>query len=415
MGPDNDDAVAVSVQQPTVLPDAPCAYCQRSTPETEFTVEHAIPQFLGGAHAPDMFRLRNVCKRCNNNLGTFVDGAYAKSWPVSHALANAARRAYDSSTRPLPLSCIGKVDLDGVQLPTVRSDEHKYLQEVWVGPSGETLLWIRPQDDEMAGYVGGNPLHKKLPATAYWLPTSTDPVRLQIGLQGLEAMFKTRRKTRLVLGCPADDPKGTLRAMGFVDPDDVDRHNIESIRRACQGESVRAQIALQRSADQRFLSKLALGVGLGLFGDGFNATAEARELRRGIWPREESNIRVRGQGGLALAGSELAQYCSLSGAVVLAVVQVGADYALTLTIDASVAATVALAPAHLQPRVLIGEAGYALILVPYLDWAMETTLADLLAHRLGVQPLAELAPIEAQFARAATFDATLVPMQSSGS
>ena len=388
----------------------PCAYCQVPTPEAEFTLEHAIPQFLGGAQAPEVFRLHNVCQACNNNLGTFVDGAYAKSWPVSQALAHAARRLYVGGPRPLPLWCIGQVQLDGVELPTWRSEKHAYVQEMWVGPSGETLLWLRPQDDQTSAYVGGNPLHKRLPATAYWLPTSNDPMRLHMGFQSVATLRKGRPKMRLVLGCRADDPDCQLSALGFVDPDDVDQRNLQALRAACQGDWIRARIALQPPVDPRFLSKLALGVGLAVFGTPFETSHAARELRRGVWPRGQGNIAIRGQGGLGLAGSEIAQHCSLPGAVVLAVLQIEGDFVLTLTINATVAATVALAPATLAPAIPIGEAGYALILVPYLDRAVETTLADLLAHRLAERPLPALEFFESQIARALTFNAQLTPM-----
>lgn len=69
-----------------------CLYCGYPHATEQATLEHAIPQSLGGAHAPDRLKLRNVCKKCNNDLGAFVDASFAKSWFVTNGLATAAHK-----------------------------------------------------------------------------------------------------------------------------------------------------------------------------------------------------------------------------------------------------------------------------------------------------------------------------------
>ena len=71
-----------------------CMYCTKEIEASMSSVEHVIPQFLGGAYAPDQFKTRLVCRRCNNNLGLFVDAAFGKDWIVSNNLAHLAREAY---------------------------------------------------------------------------------------------------------------------------------------------------------------------------------------------------------------------------------------------------------------------------------------------------------------------------------
>lgn len=67
-----------------------CIYCRQEKDDDQFTLEHVIPQFLGGAYTPESFKIRDVCKNCNNNLGLFVDAGFEKNWLVSNNLRQAA-------------------------------------------------------------------------------------------------------------------------------------------------------------------------------------------------------------------------------------------------------------------------------------------------------------------------------------
>jgi len=67
-----------------------CIYCRCQKDETEFSLEHIIPQFLGGVSAPDKFKTRDVCKTCNSNLGLFVDASFEKNFLVYNILHRAA-------------------------------------------------------------------------------------------------------------------------------------------------------------------------------------------------------------------------------------------------------------------------------------------------------------------------------------
>lgn len=90
---------------------------------------------LWGAYAPEKFKLSNVCIKCNNILGLYVDAGYAKSWMVSMGLAESARKYMTSyQSNGLPLRCLGRVEIDGV----IKPDD--YIIEYWIGPSGESIF-----------------------------------------------------------------------------------------------------------------------------------------------------------------------------------------------------------------------------------------------------------------------------------
>ena len=82
-------------------------YCNAEIADSDLSLEHVIPLFLGGAYAPDRFKLPLACRRCNNNLGLFVDAAFEKDWTVGNNLAievvatrHAGRRGLRIMARP---------------------------------------------------------------------------------------------------------------------------------------------------------------------------------------------------------------------------------------------------------------------------------------------------------------------------
>ena len=143
-----------------------CIYCQELKKESKFSLEHVIPQFLGGSQCPDKLKTREVCNRCNNNLGLFVDAAYQKEFATNGFLNNAYYAFFDPN-KPigLPLNCIG-ISKD-LSPPRINKNE---VCEMWIGPLGEQVFWVRPDDERMFWYSGGNPRTVKSQATrAYFM------------------------------------------------------------------------------------------------------------------------------------------------------------------------------------------------------------------------------------------------------
>lgn len=61
-----------------------CFLCEKN--DVEMSLEHSIPQFLGGKKSDDKFKKLNLCKPCNSQLGVHVDGRFARSFLVSMKL-----------------------------------------------------------------------------------------------------------------------------------------------------------------------------------------------------------------------------------------------------------------------------------------------------------------------------------------
>lgn len=384
-----------------------CLYCDRDKPKSDSTLEHAIPQFLGGAHAPMHYKLRNVCERCNSILGLHVDASYARSWTATNGLAMAARKLYTGPGQiPLPLVCMGLVnDMPGLTVP------EGMAAELWFGPSGESIVWIRSESDVMYWYSGGNPIDKKTkPSTLYYLPTAGDPVGFHMGMEAFKEAFK-KAKARRIFGAElVGAPAGTLFP-GFDDPTEAERANLEAIRQANVQGQIHAQARMNLRFDDRFICKMVLAVGYSLFGEIFLGTEIATQARLGLWPKaDQPPPELRGVGSFAGgADPRFAAVSGYPGAVAIVILRVGDQYAMTVSVDQKMPFTVGLAPATLQsPK--IPEHGYALLLFPQLRLPVELELPTLLAHRLKSMVHPELAHVDAKAIEAQAFNDKLPPL-----
>ncbi|MFA5016764.1 MAG: HNH endonuclease [Methylobacter sp.] len=142
-----------------------CIYCRKEKTDEDFSLEHVIPQCLGGALAPDELKTRDVCEKCNNDLGLFVDASFEKNWFVSQQLQVNARAQFNpSNPKAIPLVCMGPCELD---VPGILQTE---VCESWLGPFGEQVYWVRPHDEKLYWYGGGNPrTTKSVESRAYFM------------------------------------------------------------------------------------------------------------------------------------------------------------------------------------------------------------------------------------------------------
>jgi hypothetical protein len=384
-----------------------CLYCGHNKPKGEESLEHAVPQFMGGDVAPQQYMLRNVCKQCNNRLGLFVDASYAKSWFVTNGLSIAAQRLYIGLVDPpLPLICLGVSKIVGLVLDEGQVAEH------WIGPSGETIIWLRAHDERLHGYSGGNPIDKKKkPSTAYLCLTSQDSTRWQMGIASFLQMFR-HNKIRKILCANAVGPSGNELLPGFDTRTADDEANVGAIMTAINsGNSVGGQIGVHTRFDQRFIAKMALGIGYSLFGEPYLDTDMAQEARKTCWPKdgEPGQTRVSTILG-APQNPRLSELIGYPGAVVLAVMNTGTSYALTATVDQATPFVVELAPSTLPSQYINREEGYALVLFPSLGKAIEVTLAELVAHSSGAHKHPELEAIDGRFGKSLEFWNQLGPV-----
>ncbi|MHB1056676.1 MAG: HNH endonuclease [Rhodanobacter sp.] len=382
-----------------------CLYCDEFKPAVEATLEHAIPQFLGGAYAPAHYALRNVCQACNNRLGLFVDAAYAKSRFVSTHLAIAARRLYGGlDDRPLPLICMGISRFANLDLPPDHVAEH------WVGPSGETVIWLRPSEERFYWYQGGDPIAtKRAPSTAFFFPTTGESLRLRMALASFHEAFRGKRTRKIFCANILDLPENFLE--GFHTASPGEHATAAAIREALSTGSVRGQSSHFMYFDWRFMAKMALAVGYSLFGDTYLSTQNARDARRDCWETEHPES--PGVPSLGVPRDPLfLKATGYPGAVSLTVLPAGSSYCLTLSINQQMPFTVRLAPCAFPSPFIDPMMGYALLLFPQMRQSIELTFTDLIAHQQGNHLHPELAQVDLRLRAAKDFQDQLSQMPS---
>lgn len=368
-----------------------CIYCGKSKEDDAFTLEHVVPQSLGGAYAPDNLKTRDVCKDCNSNLGLFVDAAFEKNHFVSNTLHLIARSFFDpDNPTALPLYCHGYSELTP---PEILDTE---VCELWLGPFGERIYWIRPRDERMYWYAGGNPRTVKRQETrAYFCFCEASKKNMDLVLLSFRDAFKRRRVSKI--SCTAVEGFDITK-IGFSEPDSLDCKRVDYFLQQTRGiQQTHGQITVNAYFDQRFMSKLALGLSHVLFGEDVSNSEYSRELRYGLWIRPGQPIpKVRGTSTFSGMNLRFKELMGVDYGVTITVIPVVQKIGIILNIGKVLAFAVMcaelkeLSTSHIDR---LGE-GLSFVLCNPLQKSVQLTMPELIAHNLGTMKHPELLQIE---------------------
>ena len=271
-----------------------CIYCREEKQIDEFSLEHVVPQFLGGNFVSDKFKTRNVCKKCNNNLGLFVDAAFEKDWLVFNHLKSQAHAFFNpKAPTSLPLHYMGH---SVINPPHMVDGE---ICEYWLGPLGEQIFWIRPDDEKLYWYAGGNPRTvKKQKTRAYFIFAERSLKNFELALLSFKDAFEGKPVKKIM--CTRLDEENILPRIGFSNPDDIDQERIEFFLESVRGgKEQHCKYHKNVFAENRFIAKLALGILHCLFNKSKFSSEYMEELYKGLWYRTGENIpKIPGSGAL---------------------------------------------------------------------------------------------------------------------
>lgn len=268
--------------------DRKCIYCNKIKPLEEFSLEHIIPDALGGSLCGMVFKSNYVCQRCNSICGIWVDAPVIKNWFSQNYRFDSAREFVDIKNGSiLPLMYMGMF--------SELSNEEK-ICELWLGPCGDTIYHFRNKADKRYdSIVGGDFIDiKKNPGEAYLFIATDNSGWAKTVLLSFREHFKYSRR----IACNISF-KGDLSNDDFFDkPTITDKRIIEKLK-SYIGQKHDTQFSMEMGFDQRFLCKLALGVGFNLFGDDYLNSKYALQLRKGLWEKDfdkRSQLKIRGTG-----------------------------------------------------------------------------------------------------------------------
>ena len=382
---------ARSTKRKVEWPMRHCIYCRTDKDDSEFTLEHVIPQFLGGAYAPDFLKTRDVCRRCNSNLGLFVDASFEKNWMVSNWLRYAASVFYDPEHPVgLPLICMGNCDLNPPGLP------EGYVCESWIGPLGEQIYWLRPHDERLFGFVGGNPrTAKSVETRAYFLFSERSHKDIIRSWLSFEQAFEGRKVKKIM----CTEVQGANPAdIGFVEPDELDSIRMKYFHVQCSGRQIRNNnFSINVHFDHRFLAKLAIGISYCLFGTKVLGTDYDKELQKGLWHKGgDDEPMVRGRPMFAeKVDPVFNNLIGFPNAVTITILSTPEGVSLNLNIGTKLNWTVLCTPKDIltaEDYAKIGH-GRIILLVRSLQTGVHLDLPSYLAHKGDITLIPELSEI----------------------
>ena len=369
-----------------------CIYCREEKQIDEFSLEHVVPQFLGGNFVSDKFKTRNVCKKCNNNLGLFVDAAFEKDWLVFNHLKSQAHAFFNpKAPTSLPLHYMGH---SVINPPHMVDGE---ICEYWLGPLGEQIFWIRPDDEKLYWYAGGNPRTvKKQKTRAYFIFAERYLKNFELALLSFKDAFEGKTVKKIM--CTRLDEENILPRIGFSNPDDIDQERIEFFLESVRGgKEKHCKYHKNAFAENRFIAKLALGILHCLFNKSKFSSEYMEELYKGLWYRTGDNIpKIRGSGALH-EGKDLKRLLGVPYGTTISILKSNNLLIMNLNIGTELNYSIQcgeIEELDSQEAEIFDQGGLCIVIYKPLQRFIELGLYEFIAHKSGDYINNDLSEIE---------------------
>ena len=259
-----------------------CIYCGKEFEEKDMTREHVIPQVIGGnIEEQNPFISYNVCKRCNNVAGTFIDGIFAKQHLVNEYINNIKTRYTDININPfIPPTYMGIVS-------DFKFDDK--ICEMWIEHDGSSIFHFhKPYEEEASINVVGKPTYIKSseidPGFVFVYIVSNNLVWQKTIINSIRKTFKNTIIYFL---------NGDYRFSEYFSPipRELQKLSKQIIDRINNKQKFNSKISMDLHVYTRFSCKLALGMSSIFLKDEFVLTDEAKQLRSGMWAKNSEDIK----------------------------------------------------------------------------------------------------------------------------
>ena len=357
-----------------------CVYCREEKQIDEFSREHVVPQFLGGNFVSDKFKTRNVCKKCNNNLGLFVDAAFEKDWLVFNHLKSQVHAFFNpEAPTSLPLHYMGH---SVINPPHMVDGE---ICEYWLGPLGEQIFWIRPDDEKLYWYAGGNPRTvKKYKTRAYFILSERSLKNFNLALLSFKDAFEGKPVKKIM--CTRLDDESILPKIGFTTPDEIDQERIEFFLESVRGgKKQHCQYVKNIFAENRFIAKLALGILYCLFNKSKFSGLYVEELYKGLWYKPGDNSpKIHGSGAFHEEGSNLKKLLGVPYGTTISILK--SDNLLIMNLNINMKLNYSIQCGEIeklddQEAKLFEQGGLCIVIYKSLQQVVELGFYEFLAHK----------------------------------
>lgn len=377
-----------------------CIYCSDLRQDTKLTLEHIWPQALGGSRGSQLFESERLCEICNSLAGIWVDGAFVKAWFTIAEKATSREFLDPDNPGAIPLFYLGIDE----EFPV----EPGCVCEYWAGPSGEHIYHVHPKDDDRwFGFGGGDFLRRKKAEAGrtYLFLTSAVPYWVITAFKSFHAHFGAM-KTRNFCLTKVDGqlPPGLLdEFLDLADSNTIEKSEIAWIKSRPSRGRKNNRIPINIRFSDRFLAKLALGLGSNILPNEFGESAYATKLRKLLWLRPGADVMPTGVlGGNYWQENGLSQASALIGlrgawSILLRssrsnfTVSVGAPSGRWMTVIVTDDVDLLSNAVH-----EVYDDGVLHYVIPQRDiFTPGIPLPDVLSHTMKLKPSAQLAALEA--------------------
>jgi hypothetical protein len=253
-----------------------CVYCGNENHKSKMTREHVIPKAIGGNITPNNpFILNNVCERCNTLCGIYVDGPFIRNWLINSKIEENATKHLDLTKDPiLPLKYIGQLEEDII---------NGNVCDYWLGPTGDSIFHFhKPYPSYKESRVSvGPPINVKKqdidPGFVFVFIVATNPVWHRVILLSIINQFED---SDIYLGNAEEYDSNKFKKIP---------ENLLPLRdklKKIMSDAIKTKFTFYIDFEQRFMGKLALGLGSIFLNPDFQTSPNADLLRNFLWEKD---------------------------------------------------------------------------------------------------------------------------------
>jgi len=262
-----------------------CFLCKQSN--VQMSLEHSIPQFLGGKKSDDKFKKLNLCKSCNSKLGTHVDARFARSFMNSIGLTEFNNDIFFGKFTSIEFESNDEI-LNLIS-------ENSYVE--MMSNDKAVAFWIKENTPEFLGLVGGHPPLSKSKNSQLFLFITKEgisEIELKQLLHRVRDKFKKYKKLDILLCLDfSNNQNMTESELNLFRSRIKEEFYVNGLkfyweftekelkikdRLRPDGKHFRSSMLFDLNDDIRFLSKLFLGILCGYLGNDFTKSPVGKQL-----------------------------------------------------------------------------------------------------------------------------------------
>lgn len=325
-----------------------CFLCGQS--DVQMSLEHSIPQFLGGKKSDDKFKKLNLCKSCNSQLGTHVDARFARSFINSMELADFKNDTFFGRFTSI------EFEKDDEIFNLISKNSYVEI----MSNEKAVAFWIKENSEEFLGLVGGHaPLSKSKESQLFlFLTKEISKEEIQKLLNDIRIKFKDYKKLEILLCIDFLDNsisneeqiilyrkqikdelgvKGLKFIWEFNEKEEKIKERLSPLSEK-NSAGFNSRLLIDLNDYVRFLSKLYLGVLCGFIGSDFiyhNVATKLIEIVKSYSSRAALPDYDIGRFNMFLKSGENEYFLSEDRAIVISIFQIGKDVMGYLSINSN--------------------------------------------------------------------------------